>query len=168
MEKLAFLVNDVDDAKAVVRTLNASGIVNEAISVIANAQTPLDELPNSDPEDDSDIVPAFARGIATGGATGLLAGLAAMAFPPAGIVIGGTALLAATVGGASFGAFASALVGSSVPNSQLRAYEDEVAAGQILMVVECEEERIDDVQAILTSAHTHVEAFSTKGAPPVI
>ena len=169
MEKLAFLVNDTDDAKSVVATLNAAGVENMAISVIAREGTPLDELPTSDPEDDSDVMPAFARGIAAGGATGLLAGIAAMVFPPAGIVVGGAAVLASTLGGASFGAFASALVGASVPNSQLREYESAVQAGKILMVVEVEEERVDDTRAILESAHAHVQAISIKDdIPPAL
>ena len=65
-----------------------------------------------------------------GGATGLLAGLAAAVIAPAGVAVGGAAmLLGTTVAGVSYGAFVSALVGSSVPNSQLREFEELLEKG---------------------------------------
>jgi len=168
MEKLAFLVNDTDAAKAAVDTLHAADVDDEAISVIANDKTTLDELPNNAPEDDSDVLPAVARGVSIGGATGLIAGIAAITFAPAGLVIGGSALLAGATGGASFGAFAAALVGTSIPNSQLRAYENEVEAGRILMVVEIEDDRVDAVRQALEQASFKTDAFSTKHELPII
>jgi len=168
MDKLAFLVNDTQAAQAAVDILHSADVDDEAISVIANEKTSLDELPNSAPEDESDVVPAVARGVAVGGATGLIAGIAAITFAPAGLVIGGTALLAGATGGASFGAFASALKGTSVPNSQLRAYEHEVEAGRILMVVDIDDDRVDSVRTALQDASFETEAFSTKHELPIL
>ena len=170
MEKLIFLVNDHDDAVAAVDVLHDMGITDESISVIAREGTPLEDLPDAQQEDDSDVVPAFARGAATGGVTGLLAGIGAVVFAPAGIVLGGAAVVAAAVGGASFGAFASGLIGASVPNSQLREYEDAVAAGQYLMIVEVEDERLEPLKARLTESHAHVKLQGTKdfGDIPVV
>ena len=162
MEKLIFLVNDHDDAIAAVGVLHDMGINDTDISVIAREGTALHDLPDAQQEDGSDVVPAFARGAAAGGVTGLLAGIAVTVFAPAGIVLGGAAVLAATVGGASFGAFASALIGVSVPNSQLREYEDAVAAGQYLMVVEIEDERLEELKSRLTQSHAHVTLKGTK------
>lgn len=168
MEKLAFLVNDVEAAKAVVDRLRSADITDESISVIAKEGTPLDELPNSAPEDDSDVIPAVARGVTIGGATGLIAGIAAITFAPAGLVIGGTALLAGATGGASFGAFTAALVGTSVPNSRLRAYEFEVEAGKILMVVEIDEERVGEVRSLLEGSSVQAEAFTVDNEMPAL
>ncbi|MDO8340650.1 MAG: hypothetical protein Q7T59_01610, partial [Candidatus Woesebacteria bacterium] len=53
----------------------------------------------------------------------MLAGLVALSFPPAGVVITGGALLGTTIGGAGIRAWAAALVGVRVPNSQLKQYE---------------------------------------------
>ena len=162
MEKLIFLVDDHDDAVAAVGVLHDMGITDEAISVIAREGTPLDDLPDATQEDSSDVVPAFARGAAAGGVTGLLAGLAATVFAPAGLVLGGAGVIAAAIGGASFGALASALIGVSVPNSQLREYEDAVAEGQYLMIAEVEDERLEELKRRLSESHAHVKLRGTK------
>lgn len=162
MEKLIFLVDDHDDAIAAVDALHGMDIGDDSISVIAQEGTSLEDLPDAQQEDGSDVLPAFARGAATGGVTGLLAGLAATVFAPAGIVLGGAAVVAATIGGASFGAFASALIGTSVPNSQLRDYEDAIAAGQYLMIVEVEDEEFENVKTRLGQSHAHVRFQGTK------
>ena len=170
MEKLVFLVNDHDDALAAVGVLREEGISDEGISVIAKEGTPLEDLPDAKQEDASDVIPAFARGAAAGGVTGLLAGLVATAFAPAGIVLGGAAVLAGTVGGASFGAFASGLIGTSVSNTQLDQYEEAVANGQYLIIVEVEDDRIEDLKARLRQSHADVEIKGTKdlGDAPIV
>ena len=171
MEKLLFLVPDADTAKGVIRTLREHGVKDDDLGVLANDRTAIEALPEADVEDDSDVVPAFARGVAAGGATGLLAGLAALAFPPIGIVAGGAALVATTtLGGASFGAFAAALVGTSVENSQLREYEEAIERGEILVIVDVEDDegRMNEIKGALAAAHPSVSIEGTKGAPPVI
>ena len=171
MEKLLFLVPDVATAEAVVSTLREQGLGDDDIGVLANAGTNVDSLPEADMEDGSDAVPAFARGVAAGGATGLLAGLAALAFPPLGLVAGGAAIVATTtLGGASFGAFAATLVGSSVDNSQLREFEEAIERGEILVVVdvEDEEERMDQIKRALSEAHPSVSFEGNKPDAPAV
>ena len=170
MEKLIFLVDGHDDAVAAVDVLHEMGLTDDAISVIAREGTPLTDLPDAQQEDESDVLPAFARGGAVGGVTGLLAGLGAVVFAPAGIVLGGAAVVAAAIGGASFGAFAAGLIGTSVPNSQLREYEGAIAEGQYLMIAEVEDDRLDALKARLTESHAHVKLQGTKdfGDIPVV
>ena len=169
MEKLILLADDVNAAKAVVDTLHGLNIQDDSIDVIANEHTPLDELPGADLDEETDAVPAFKRGAVIGGATGVLAGVAAMVFPPAGIAIGGSAVLAGAVGGASFGAFASALIGVSVPNSQLDEYEQAVKGGQVLLVASVADDQLDAVKAELKDRHTGLEIKGTQDfLPPAV
>jgi len=169
MEKLLFLAPDLDVAKAVVADLRAEGFTEDDLGVLANEKTPMEDLSPADPEDQSDVLPAFGRGVVAGGATGLVAGLAALAFPPLGLVAGGAALVATTtLGGASFGAFASALLGTSVDNSQLREFEEELAKGSLLIIVDTEEERSSAVCDKLLAAHNTLVFAGEKGLPPAI
>lgn len=169
MAKLLYLAKDVGAATTAVDSLKANGVSDDQIGVLANESTRIDELPEADVEDSSDVLPAFGRGIAAGGATGLVAGLAALAFPPFGLVAGGAALVATTaLGGASFGAFASTLVGSSVDNSQLREFEDAIAAGQLLIIADVAESREDAVRSAMSAAHPNLTYVGDKGAPPVV
>jgi len=170
MEKLLFLAPDVDAAQTAVATLRQHGLGDDEIGVLANSETRVDDLPEADVEDDSDVIPAFARGIAAGGATGLVAGLAALAFPPIGVVAGGAALVATTtLGGASFGAFTAALVGTSVENSQLREYEEAIERGEVLVIADVEDEaRMQEIRHALGQADSSLRFEGTKDAPPPI
>ena len=166
-DKLVFSVGTAEQGMNVVAMLKADGVDESRISVIGKEAQRLSEMPDPG-EFENDVVPASKRGAVMGGATGLLAGLGAIVIAP-GLAIGGAALALATAGGATFGVLASSLVGSSVPHSQLREFEEAVERGELLMVVELEEgergalhaklqERFPDVKF-----HGEIEAI-----PPVV
>ena len=69
-------------------------------------------------------------------ATGLLAGLVALAIPPLGITLAGAAAIG--LAGAMIGTWSSALVGASLPDPIRRKFEDEIRAGKILVIVDGE------------------------------
>ena len=169
MEKLLFLVPDADVAKDVIATLAALDVPEDHIGVVANDEALVADLPEPDVEDESDVVPAYARGVVAGGATGMVAGLVALAVPPLGLAAGGAAVVAtAALGGASFGGFASLLIGTSVDNSQLDQYEDAVKRGEILMLVDVDEddERGErEIRKALDEKHPSLSVEGTKPAP---
>jgi hypothetical protein len=166
MKRIYFLAPDHDSAHAIVNELITNGIDETHISVIAKRDKPLKDLPEATKLEKSDWVPALQRGVAIGGSIGLFAGMAALAFQPAGLIIGGGALLlGSTVGGATFGAWASSLIGISTPNTQLEKFEDAVANGQILMLVDVPKQRIEEIQ---TSIRKHHPEADFEGVEPTV
>ena len=121
MRRIYFLLPDVDVARKIVDELLLSRIAEKDIHVIAKEGTEMADLPEASLAQKSDVIPAFERGIAVGGATGLLAGVAAVTFPPAGLVLGGGALLGIALAGTGFGALMSTMIGVSAPNSRHEA-----------------------------------------------
>lgn len=169
MEKLYFLVPNIDSAYSIVADFHQNGIDEKNIHLVANSSTRLDDLPEASPLVESDFVPALQRGVALGGATGLLAGVMALAFPPAGLTLGGGAVLGSTLGGASFGAWAASMIGASTPNSHLRSFENAIAEGQILILVEVEQEQVDDIQALIKQRHPEADIQGSQNAlPPLV
>ena len=73
--------------------------------MLAKRGTPLEDLPEASLLQKSDFIPAVQRGLALGGATGMLAGLVALALPAAPLVVAGGVLLAASLAGAGVGAW---------------------------------------------------------------
>ena len=169
MEKIYFLLPNAGCAAMLVNDLRAMDIDDDHLHVIAKHDTELENLPEASLEAETDMVPAIKRGAAYGGATGLLAGLAAAAFPPAGIVLGGGALLGSTLAGATFGAWASSMIGISAPNSHLREYEEAIERGEVLMLVEVEEDRVEPVTE---TVRRHFPEVSIEGlespVPPAV
>jgi hypothetical protein len=145
-----FSVPDLAAARGALEAARSAGLTNDNLSLIARADLELESIPDDLKDAATDFMPAALRGAATGGGIGLAAGLAALAFPPIGITLAGAALL--TAGGAAVGTWVSALVGSTVEDPVRRKFEDEIAAGRILLVMDAEEEQLPAAEAAVLAA----------------
>lgn len=141
---------DLDTARAVMQAARAAGIEQEGISLIARSDIELEAAPEQHKEAGGDFYPAAVRGVIGGGATGLLAGLVAVAIPPVGITLAGVAGLA--IAGALTGGWASAMVGASVPDPVRRKFEGEIEAGRILVVLDADKELLERAEPALVRA----------------
>jgi len=158
-QRLAILSDDIDDASSVVTTLRQSGYEDEHIYVITNDDIVLDDLPEADPRQYSDLLPALKRGAGMGGALGLLGGILMATVPPAGLAFSGAAITAMTAGGAAFGAWTSSLLGISVPNSRLEEFQNAIEAGKTLVLVDVEDDQAD---ALLNDLQTRCRSEITR------
>lgn len=168
MEKLYFLIPKLAVAKSIVSTLRTVGIDERHIHVVAKANVTLEQLPKALLLEDSDFALALKHGAAAGGTVGLLASLVAVAVPPAGIVLGGGALLGSTLAGATFGAWAASMIGISAPNSQLRQFEDALDQGALLMLIEAERERLEDIRQTVLQHHPKALFEETQDAAQLV
>jgi uncharacterized membrane protein len=157
MRRIYFLVPGVPLAKAIVDDLLLARIEERHIHVLAKAATPLEDLPEAKLAQKSDLIPSLERGAAAGGLTGMLAGLAAVTFPPAGLVLGGGALLGIALFGAGFGAWMSSMVGVALPNSRIKQYQGAIDAGQLLLMVDVRRDRVEEVEKMVTRHHPDAE-----------
>ena len=165
MRRLYFLIPDTDSAKVIVDELLLARIEERHIHIAAADHHVLTEanLPEANLLQESDFVPAVERGLAVGGATGVLAGIAAVAIP--GVGLAGGAILGIGLAGAGVGAWVSSMISISAPSSRLTEFEKAIEAGQLLMMVDVPKERVDDISTLVRSHHpeAHIE-----GTEPVI
>ena len=147
-----FVTRDVIQARDALLALREQGVGVDDISLVARSDIELDRIPDDLKEADTDFLPAAMRGMGIGGATGLLAGLAAVVFTPVGITLAGAAAVGAL--GALVGGWSSALMGSALPDPVRQQFDDEISAGRILLLVNAE----PDVQPRLQLALAAVGA----------
>jgi len=145
-----FSTPSVEAARTVMQAARAAGVPEEDISLIARSDIELEATPEQHKEAGSDFFPAALRGVIGGGATGLLAGLVAVAIPPVGVTLAGVAGL--TLAGALTGGWASALVGASVPDPVRRKFEGEIEAGRILVVLDGDKDLLVRIEPSLARA----------------
>lgn len=143
-----FSTPDLDTAQAAMAAARQAGIDDDDLLLIARSDIELDSIPDGRKEADSDFIPAALRGAGYGGATGLLAGLVAVAVTPIGLTVAGIGAVA--VAGALVGCWASALVGSSLPDPVRRKFHDEIEAGRILLVIDATKDILDAAEAAIT------------------
>ena len=165
MRRIYFLVPSVASARSIVDELLLARIEARHIHVIAREDTPLENLPQANVAQNTDLVPALQRGVAAGGLAGLLAGLLAVTLPPAGLVLGGGALLGLTLFGAGFGAWMSSMVGIGLPNSRIEKFQKAIADGELLMMIDVSPLRVEEIEALVTLHHAEAEL---EGADPNI
>ena len=95
-------------------------------------------------------------GVAVGGISGLLLGLATLAIPGIGPAIVAGPLVAAITGtalGAATGGLLGALNGMGVPDFEAKAYDQGVREGSTLLIIQTRPELIDRVSALLREHH---------------
>lgn len=144
-----YLMRDVAAAEEAIAALRTHGVPDEHVALVARADIEMSRIPDDYRNASTDFVPAAMRGAVGGGTAGMLAGLVGVAVPAIGITLAGAAAVAAI--GAAAGAWASALAGSSLPDPIRRQFEQEIAEGRILLLVDCEAESLAGIEAILTA-----------------
>ncbi len=160
MRRLYFLVPDVDTTRQIVDELLLARIEERHIHLIGPEGVTLTGLPEATLLQKSDFIPAAERGVALGGATGMLAGLVAVALP--GVVVGGGILLALTLVGAGMGAWLGGMIGMDVRNSQLKAFEAAIKKGEILMLVDVPKTRVREIEDLVKQHHPEAEIEGTE------
>ncbi len=153
MKHIYVLLPDVTLTKRVVDNLLLAHINWQNIHVLASQDVSLEDLPQAEVTQKSDLMAAVTRGTAVGGLSGMLAGLVAVVLPPVGLTLAGGAILATTLTGAGIGAWAGGLIGVSVPNSRLEQFEDAIKHGELLLMVDVAEEREEEIKSIIRSQY---------------
>jgi len=166
MRRLYFLVPNVESAKKINDELLLARVEERHIHIIAKEGTPMEDLPEASLAQKSDVIPALQRGVAIGGITGVVAGIVAVTFPPAGLVLGGGAILGIGLAGAGFGALMSTMIGVNVSNTRIQQFQDAIEAGELLMMVDVPKERIDEIDELVKKHHPEAKIEGTEPTIP--
>jgi hypothetical protein len=129
-----YSTDNLDEARAAMNAAREAGVGEDCILLVARSDIELDSISNEHKEADSDFMQGAMKGVAAGGATGALLGLAAIVLTPLGITLAGVG--AAALGGAALGGFASSLFGSALPDPVRQKFDQEIASGKILLVID--------------------------------
>lgn len=167
MHRLYFLMPDIAVTHKLVNELLLSHVEERYIHVIAKEGVPMEELPEASLVQKSDFIPAIERGLTLGAITGVLVGLVAMTFPPAGLVIGGGAVYAIGAAGAGFGGLMSSMIGVSVPSTRLKKFESAIEEGEVLVLVDVKRERVDEIEELVKKHYPEADIEGTEPKMPV-
>lgn len=163
--RLYFLLPDVGRARRIVDQLLLARIEERHIHILARDGTTMEGLPAATMLQRSDVLHGIESGLALGGATGILVGLLTMLFQPAGLEAGGGAVLALALAGAGIGAWAAGMIGTDVPNSQLRKFMPAIEQGQVLLMVDVPLGQVETVSELI---HRHLPEARDQGIEPTI
>lgn len=164
MRRLFFLTPTVESCKIIVNELEAQGIPHSHLHVIASIDQSLTALPEATIWEKSELSHGIKWGTGLGGTAGLLGGVLAVTFPPAGLILGGGALLAGVAAGAGFGAAVMAMMKSHEHNHQLDDYKHEIENGELLLMVDIPKTEVEKISGSILKHHpeAHIKVSKPK------
>ncbi len=155
--RLYIMLPDAESCKSLVADLEEHGVPERHLHVIGSLSQSLEGLPEANILQKTELAHGLEWGTGLGGVAGLLGGILAVTFPPAGLVIGGGALLAGTAAGAGFGALVSSLLASHEHNHKLDAFERGIEQGQLLLMVDVPRRDLSKIQELIVKHHPEAE-----------
>jgi hypothetical protein len=163
--RLYFVLPDIESARAMLNEMLLARIECRHIHFLSRRDTLPDDLPQANVLQKTDIVHGAQVGVAIGGIVGAIAGALLVFFPPEGVTLKLITVLVVAIGGAVFGAWASSMVASSVPNSRLKTFHAQMEAGKVLMMVDVPMRRVQEICELV--AGRHPEALSGGFEPTI-
>lgn len=163
--RLYFILPDLASAEQTLRDLLLARIEIGHIHCLAKRDLPIGELPEANFLQKTDVIHGAVTGIALGGLLGITAGALVVAFPPGGSLPLGTVLITALLG-AGFGVWAASMVGTSLPNSRLAVFEQRIAEGRILMMVDVPFTRAGEISDLVHKRHPEAAMGGTEPTIP--
>ena len=163
--RLYFVLPDITSAKQIVNDLLLARIEERHMHFLAKDGVALDGLHEASILQTSDIVHGAESGLVVGGVSGVVAGIVVMMFPPTGASMQLVTVLITAVLGSMFGVWVSSMIASSVPNTRLREFKHEIAAGKILLMVDVPAMRLAEIRELLGKHHPEA---SGRGQEPTI
>ena len=156
--RLYFVLPDVECARQMLNDLLLARIECKHIHFLSRRDSLPDDLPQANVLQKTDIVHGAQLGIVIGGVVGAVAGGLLVFFPPEGATLALMTVLLVAMGGAVFGAWASSMVASSVPNSRLKGFERDMEAGKVLMMVDVPMRRQQEINDMIVARHPEAAA----------
>src|SRR6266571_1184652 len=143
--RLYFLLPDVESAKRTADDLLLARIEDRHMRFLAKRGTDLGELHEAGYLEKTDLK--------HGAGIGLMLGALIVTYPPEGTKPQLVAVLIAAVVGAILGAWMASMAAAAVPNSRLKQFQDDIAHGKILLMVDVSYGRVEQIRGLIVGRH---------------
>jgi hypothetical protein len=166
-KRIYWLLPDVESAQATMDDLLLAFVDVRHMHFIGREDMDMKDLPVASALHTSDFVRSAQIGMILGAVVGALGGVLVMAFYP---LVGdepqwGVAA-ALALAGALFGAWTSSMIGISTPSKRLQRFADEIEKGKILLMVDVNMWRVEEIEARLSRLHPEAHLEGTEPEIP--
>jgi len=151
--RLYFLLPDVESARRTADDLLLARVEDRHMRFLARRGTDLGELHEASSLQKTDLVHGAGIGLMLGGIGGLILGAIIVTYPPEGTNPQLVAVLIAAIIGGVLGAWMASMAAAAVPNSRLKQFQDEIANGKILVMVDVPYGRVEQIRSLVLGSH---------------
>jgi len=154
--KLYFMLPDIASARAMLDELLLARIHEQNMRFWAREDMLPADMPAANFWQKTDLVHGLQTGLVVGAAVGMLVGILLVMFPLQGIVLHTGAILVAGLGGALFGAWVAGMVAAAIPNSRLKAFQESIERGQVLLILDIPYAKVEAVEELFARRHPEI------------
>lgn len=131
--RLYFMLPDVAHAKRALRELLLARI---EVKHMGRRSMPLGDLPEANFLQKTDVIHGAGTGMIVCGFLGVIGGGLVVLYPPSETMLPMGTMLITGLLGSLFGIWVASMAGTAVPNSRHAAFQKDIAAGKMLMMVD--------------------------------
>ena len=154
--RLYFLLPDVASATRTANDLLLARVEDRHMHFLARRGSDLGELHEAGYLFKTDLVRGAGIGLALGLLGGVILGSIIVNYPPEGTHPGMAAAVIAAILGAVLGVWLGSMAAVAVPNSRLKAFNDEIGRGKVLLILDLPYQEVERIREIVTSRHPEV------------
>lgn len=165
--RLYFILPDTRLACTVHNELLLARIPENHMHAIADERVNLEDLPQANLWQRSDLVHSLQLGLPVGGLTGVVVGVLAVL---TGWVSPGheaKTIMATVLAGVLVGTWAASMIAVNVPNTRHRAFEADIRQGHILFIVDVPVQRVEEITELVTRHHPEADMRGIEPNIPV-
>jgi hypothetical protein len=151
------MLPDIAVARSVLDELLLARIDDRHIHFLGQRDSLPPDLPEASFLQKSDFLHALRIGAFLGAGAGIAAGALLWFFPPQNLALEPVIILAVGLVGGVLGAWFSSMIGSSVPNTSLRAFQPEIEAGKVLLMVDVPFRRVEEIRDSVANHHPEAQ-----------
>ena len=154
LTRIYWLLPDVESAEETMDDLLLARVEYRHMHFVGKEDTDMGDLNRANVLQTSDVVRSAQMGLIIGAALGALLGaLIAVFYPMVGDEPQWGIAIGLTIGGALFGIWTSTLIGVSTPSKRLQRFAQEIENGRILLMVDLNRLRVDEIKERLRGRH---------------
>lgn len=165
--RMYYVMPDLASARRTMDDLLLARVEERHIHFLAKHGTSMDGLHEANVLQTTDLVHGAQLGLVIGAVLGCAGGgllvLLGLAMEQWQIAV----VAGATILGALFGAWVSSMVGSAVPNSRLKSFEGLIEDGQILLMLDVPERKLEAIKVVLDERHPEAQDRGVEPHIPV-
>jgi hypothetical protein len=151
--RLYFVLPGVDSARRTANDLLLARVEDRHMHFLARRGTDLGELHAAGYLMKSDALHGAGVGLGLGVLGGLAVGAVILFIPIEGTQPHPITVFIAMLIGGALGAWISSMVGASVPNSRLKRFDADIAAGKVLLMVDVPLGAVEGIREIVRARH---------------
>src|SRR5947209_169031 len=144
---------DLPSARRLANDLLLARVEDRCMHFLARRGTDLGELREASYLQKTDAVHGAFTGLVLGAVVGIVVGTALVYFPPGHMSVELVAVLIAAMVGGGLGMWLASMIGLQVPNSRLQGFEQEIAEGKILLMLDVPASRYQEIREVIARTH---------------